>query len=111
MKTDARQYRRKSTFLWGLILAALIYTWWFNSHNSLSGNPIIDGTLSVIFGLYICSRPAANAIDLLFSERGPFYRFASEWSSVTWLALNILTLLTGWIVIYLGVTHLTHRGD
>lgn len=30
----------------------------------------------------------------------------SEWSVVRWLALNLLVLLTGWMVIFLGLRRL-----
>jgi len=108
---NERRYRRNTKLLWILILAALGYSMWFYRRDMLTGNPTTDGTLTVIFGLYICSRPAGNAIDLLFIERTGFHRFVSQWSSIRWLALNILTLLMGWIVIYLGTTHLTSRPD
>jgi hypothetical protein len=108
---DERHYRRKTRSLWMLILIAAVYGLWFDRHHRLTGNPMVDGALSVLLGLYICSRPAGNAIDLLFFERTAFHRIVSEWSSVKWLALNILTLLMGWFVIYLGTAHLTGRGD
>ena len=108
---DHDHYRRKTKLLWVLILIAAVYSLWFNQRHRLTGNPMVDGTLSVVLGLYICSRPAGNAIDLLFFERAAPRRIVSEWSSIKWLALNILTLLLGWIVIYLGTAHLTSRGD
>lgn len=108
---DQDRYRRKTKLLWSLIVIAAVYSLWFNRRQRITGNSMIDGTLSVVLGLYICSRPAGNAIDLLFFDRTSFHRIASEWSSIKWLALNILTLLLGWIVIYLGTAHLTGRGN
>ena len=108
---DQDHYRRKTKLLWSLILLAAVYSLWFDQRHRLTGNHTIDGAISVLLGLYICSRPAGNAIDLLFFERTAFHRIVSEWSSIKWLALNILTLLLGWIVIYLGTTHLTISGD
>jgi hypothetical protein len=106
---DNRQYRRKTGLLVALIAVAAVYSFWFQQARSLSGNPTIDGAFNVLLGLYICSRPAGNAIDLFFFERSPFHRIVTEWSGVRWLLLNVLTLLMGWIVIYLGTTHLTSR--
>ena len=106
-----RQYRRKTGLLIALIAVAAAYGIWFQRRHTLTGNPTIDGALSVLLGLYICSRPAGNAIDLFFYERKPFHRVVTEWSSVIWLALNILTLLVGWAVIFLGTTHLTSRAE
>jgi len=111
MNVDQAHYRRKTKLLWALILIAAVYSLWFDQRHRLTGNHTIDGALSVLLGLYICSRPAGNAIDLLFFERTASHRILSEWSSIKWLALNILTLLMGWTVIYIGTTHLTGRGD
>jgi len=108
---DERHYRRKTKLLWALILIAGVYSLWFNQRHRLTGNHTIDGAISVLLGLYICSRPAGNAIDLLFFERASFRNVIAQSSSIGWLALNILTLLMGWIVIYLGTAHLTGRGD
>lgn len=108
---DQDHYRRKTKLLWAFILLAAVYSLWFNQRHRLTGNPMVDGTVSVVLGLYICSRPAGNAIDLLFFERTGSHRIVFEWSSINWLALNILALLMGWIVIYLGTAHLTGRGD
>ena len=108
---DQRQYRRNTKLLWGLNFLAMVCSFWFYRRDTLTGNDTLDGTLSVILGLYICSRPAGNAIDLLFFERTAFRRVISEWSSIGWLALNILTLLMGWVVIYIGTSHLTSRAD
>jgi hypothetical protein len=97
--------------MWAPILIAAVYSRWFDRRQSLTDNYMIVGTITVVLGLYICSRPAGNAIDLLFFERTAFHRIVSEWSSIKWLALNIVTLLMGWTVIYLGTAHLTGRGE
>ena len=104
-----RRYRRNAKALWGLTLLAMAYSAWFYYRDSLTGSNALDGTLSIVLGLYICSRPAANAIDLLFLERGAFRSAGSGWSSIRWLALNILTLLMGWIVIFIGTICFTSR--
>jgi hypothetical protein len=105
------QYQRKTGLLCVAIAVAAAYSFWFHQRQVLTGNPTVDGTFSVLLGLYICSRPAANAIDLFFFERSPFHRVIKEWSSIRWLALNILTLLMGWMVIYLGTAHLTSQAE
>lgn len=101
--------RRSKQFLIALILVAGAYSLWFQQRHPLTGNLTVDGSVTVLLGLYICSRPAGNAIDLLFFERNSSHRNAAGWSSLTWLALNILTLLMGWVVIYLGTMRLTSR--
>jgi len=85
-------------------LLAAGYGAWFYYFDSLTGSNILDGALSIVLGLFICSRPAANAIDLLFLERGAQRRAGSGWASIRWLALNILTLVMGWIVIFIGTS-------
>jgi hypothetical protein len=104
-------YPRKTIILSILIVLAAAYSLWFHQRQMLTGYPTVDGSVSVLLGLYVCSHPAGNAIDLFFFERSPFHRVVGEWSSIRWLLLNILTLLMGWIVIYLGTAHLTSRGD
>jgi hypothetical protein len=108
---DDTYHRRKTRLLWALIVVAAVYSLWFDQRQTLTGNHMVDGTVTVLLGLYICSRPAGNAIDLLFFERNFLRRGASGWSIIKWLALNILTLVAGWIVIYLGTTHLIGRAD
>jgi hypothetical protein len=102
------QRYRKTALLCALIVGAGAYSFWFHQRQVVTGNPTVDGTLSVLLGLYICSRPAGNTIDLFFFERTPFHRMIKEGSSIRWLVLNIVTLL-GWIVIYLGTAHLTSQ--
>jgi hypothetical protein len=106
-----RQYRRNRTKLWGLILLAMAYSSWFYHFDSLTGSNTLDGALSVMLGLFICSHPAANAIDLLFLERGAFRQAGSGWSGMRWLALNLLALLMGWIVIFIWTSRLTIRAS
>ena len=103
------RYRGNARVLWGLSLLAVGYGAWFYYFDSLTSSNTLDGALSIVLGLYICSRPAANAIDLLFLERGALRRAGSGWSSIRWLALNLLTLLMGWIVIFIGTSCLTGR--
>ncbi len=71
--------------------------------------PRADGALGVLLGLYICSHPAANAVDLLFLQRGSLGRALSGWRGAGWLALNGLTMLAGWLVIVAGATRFTER--
>ena len=97
---------RNTTVLWGLILLALAYGGLLRYLHTLTGINMLDGSIGVVLGLYICSRPAAHAVDLLFFERGAFHQLSSEWSGIGWLALNLLVLLVGWIVIVIGATRL-----
>jgi len=62
--------------------------------------------IGVLLGLYVCSYPAANAIDVLFYSRGGLGRIS--WSGVVWLGLNLLVLLAGWLAIFAGAMRLVH---
>jgi hypothetical protein len=98
--------RRNVMVLWGLVLLAVVYGALLQHWRTLTGLPLLDGTLGVILGLYICSHPAAHAIDLLFQARGASGEGASGWAGLGWLALNLLALLAGWLLIFLGTTRL-----
>jgi hypothetical protein len=104
MKDNWRE--RGITTLCGLTLVAILYSGWLASHATLTGTRTLDGVISVLLGLYICSHPAANAVDLLFFQHEVLRQAASEWPGIGWLALNLLVLLLGWIVIFMGTTRL-----
>jgi hypothetical protein len=86
------------------VLLALGYASLLLGIRTLTGVSLLDGAISVIVGLYICSHPAANAVDLIFLQRGALHELASEWSGLGWLLLNLLVLFVGWLVIVLGAT-------
>ena len=90
--------------LWILLVLAAAYLAWASFFHPLEASRLVDGTIGVLLGLYICSHPAANGIDLIFLERGALRRVASRWSGVSWLALNGLVMFVGWLVIVAGVT-------
>jgi hypothetical protein len=85
---------------------ACVYLGWLSYLGTLTGRPTLDGVIGVMLGLYICSHPAANAINLLFFEREAWHAATSEWSGIAWLALNVLVLFCGWLVITLGAARL-----
>jgi hypothetical protein len=92
-----------------MVLLAIAYTGWLRYLHTLTGTPMLDGSIGVTLGLCICSHPAANAVDLLFFERYNLRQISSEWSGVGWLALNVLVLLAGWVVIFIGLIRLVGR--
>jgi hypothetical protein len=101
-----RQYAHNTKLLWGLVALAVIYSYLLYFLPVLTGNRLLDGSIGVILGLYICSRPAAHAVDLLFFERGAFRRVTSNWYELGWVALNLLVLVLGCFVIIIGVMRL-----
>ena len=97
--------------LWVLILLGITYSSLLYYERTLTGADKVDGIIGVLLGLYICSHPAANIVDMLFFRRGARRQFSSRGSAVLWLALNILVLLTAWVVIFAGTTRLIGRAD
>ncbi len=96
------QHTRHVRFLWVLLALALIYLGLMAAWHTLTGNRLWDGSIGVVLGLFICSRPAGHAIDLLFAQRGEFRRLTAEPAGLGWLALNLLVLFAGWSVIVIG---------
>jgi hypothetical protein len=107
---EASQRRRQwnTRVLWALIGVAIVYIGALRILHTLTGVTELDGGVGVALGLYICAHPAANAVNVLFFERDLLNRI-SEWSVMRWLALNLLVLLVGWMVIYVGITRLVAR--
>lgn len=99
--------KRNKTFLCFLVLVAGTYLLWQVNWPWYSGNSRIDGAAGIILGLFICSRPAANGIDLFFSDRLAFRQLVSTTDGFTWFLLNGLVMLVGWLVISVGASRLT----
>jgi hypothetical protein len=94
----------KMEILWGMVLLGLLYISPMLWLHTLTGLTVLDGSIGVLLGLYICSHPAANAIDALFFERGSLRRLSSDWAGLRWLSLNLLVLTVGYVVIVIGAT-------
>jgi hypothetical protein len=103
-----RQHKRNTKVLWWLLLQAFACNAVLHFLPTLTGSPLLDGIIGLVLGLYICAHPAANAVNMSFFERDAL-RQASEWSLVPWLALNLLVLLAGWMVVFLGISRLVSR--
>ena len=102
-------HKTKITFLLALTLSGLVYSGWVQFLGTLTGTDQVDGIIGVVFGLYICSHPAAFMVDLLFFRRSTFDCFSSDRSLVLWLIFNLLILLVGWLAIFVGSTRLIGR--
>ena len=93
-------------FLLVLVVLGIAYGSLLYSRRTLTGMYNWDGIIGVVLGLYICSHPAANLIDMLFYRRGIYYQFSSKRSVFWWLTLNVLVLLVSGVVIFIGTTRL-----
>ena len=99
---DQRQPGSTAGVLVGLLLVAAAYAALISVQPLLTGNALIDGAIGVGLGLYICSHPAAAAIDMLYLDRLVRQRLASEWSDLGWLGLNVLVMVVGCLVTIAG---------
>ena len=97
---------RSSGVLWGFMLLALAYSALVFVYGPLTGETLIDGAIGIVLGLYVCSHPAANVLDLLFIDGGVVRRGAEE-RGIAWYILNLLVLLAGWFVVWTGLTRFT----
>ena len=75
-----------------------------------TGQYRVDGVVGVLLGLYICSYPAANGIDLIFADRVGLKRIFTRRSGFLWLALNALVMIVGWFIIVIGASRFTGGG-
>ncbi len=101
---------RSSLVLWALLLLALAQSLLLFSFGPLiTGEPRFDGALAVIVGLYVCSHPASNVLDLLFAEGGVRRSSSAHESGIFWYLLNMLVMIAGWLAVYMGIVQYTTR--
>ena len=103
---DPHRRGRHSKRLFILILFAIAYSGLLSCQCASTGTTALDGAIGVVLGLYVCSHPAANAVDSLLFERHA-RRTSSMQADALWLALNFFALLTGWFAIFIGATRFT----
>src|SRR5204863_5933662 len=97
---------RNSRALWTAAALALVYGAALYALGAHARRPLLEGAAGVILGLYICSHPAANAVDFLIMSRVGLRQLWSRWSGLGWLTLNAAVMLIGWLVIVVGATRL-----
>ena len=96
---------KNPVILWTMILIAIAYGIVIKLIPTLTGNSTLDGAIGVLLGLYICSHPAANVVDLIFFKRWAIMRSGSKYSAFGWLILNAAVFFAGWLVIVNGTLH------
>ena len=88
------------------VAIACLFVGWLATFGEFTRNARFDGSLGMFLGLYICSHPAANMLDmLLFMTADTRERITATHSGQFWLVLNALTMLAGWVVIFIGALH------
>jgi hypothetical protein len=98
-----RDYRSHAGVVAAMVVLAAAYCLVLYERRSLTGHPLVDGLIGMVLGLYICSYPAANMIDIIFYRQATRRRAVSGWSRVGWVSLNTLALLISWLMITSGV--------
>ena len=94
---------RNSKFLWGLILLAIVARLVFYIWPRITGSPEVDGLLALSLGFYICSRAAANFLTVILYELNARHWVSLMRSDMTWLGLNALVMLSGLMLVIMGV--------
>ncbi len=96
--------------LCALALAAMAYAFGFHYKPTLTGSIRLDGVIGVLLGLYICSHPAANFLDIILFGGRVAPQFSSGLSFLLWFAVNALVMAAGWLDIFIGATKLAAGG-
>jgi hypothetical protein len=104
MATERR--RRNYPLLAGMVLLAVAYSGAMAYFHTITGTNRWDGIIGVVLGLYICSHPVANLLDLLLFG-GRHAPSGSRWAMVVWILANLAVVGVGWFVISIGTTHIT----
>jgi hypothetical protein len=107
---DKRKPRYNYPILVAVVILGLAYSAWMSIQGSITGQRIVDGSMGIVIGLLVCSRPAAHAVDLLFANRFALSTLVADWKGICWLAANIAALFVGWGVITVGATRLVDQG-
>jgi hypothetical protein len=95
--------RRSPGNLWLLIALAIALGTLYYFFPTLTGISELDGLIGVWAGLYICSRPAANFLDILLFRGNLQWWESLRHSPVYWLGLNAFTMSIGFLLILIGM--------
>ena len=98
------KHRHNAGFLWVLIFLTIIFGALFHYRTTLTGINEPDGLIGVWLGLYICSHPAADFLEIIVFRGNVQVWVSLSRSAVSWLALNMLVLLAGFILVMIGTT-------
>ncbi len=108
VKTNPLWTRLRRNY-WILALM-LLFAWgiqsFFDAGGTVTGYNARDGVIIILAGLYICTHPAANLLEMLFAGRYGPHQETPWYSSLFWLALNTLVLVAGFVILLLGTTRL-----
>ena len=98
-----RDCRDNAGVLAGWTVVAAAYCAVIYVKKPVTGHPLWDGVIGMVLGLYICSYPAANMIDIMFYRQNLRRGRTSGWAAAGWVSLNVVALGVAWLIIVCGV--------
>ena len=102
-----QRHKRNTPWLVAMIPLAIGYGVLLFTLRTLTGRIQLDGIIGIVLGLYICSHPAANLVDVILFGRYHFQQRRSRWNMALWWGLNVLVMFLGLAVIFSGMTRFT----
>ncbi len=91
----------------GVIVLAIVYAALLYFGGTLTGTARLDGIVGVVLGLFICSHPSANVVDVLIFGRILGRQGMTKRTYILWWVLNAVVFVVGFIVIVSGTTRFT----
>jgi hypothetical protein len=88
-----------------MVLLGAIYAAWLYTRQTVTGSNFWDAALGVLLGIYICSRPVGNLMDMLYAQNIRWNELRKR-AGITWLVMNFVTTFVGWATIVLGATRM-----
>jgi hypothetical protein len=112
-KNDIQTRIRQNLWLLGsMLVLAGAYLGWLAYIGPLTGSNRLDGTLGILLGLFICSHPAANMLDMLmFMSADTREGITTTNAGRFWLFLNLLTVFAAWAVIFGAILRFVDRAS
>lgn len=98
------QNEHNAKVLWGLIAIAVVVRIIYYIDPLITNIPELDGLLVVFLGFYICSRAAANFLNMILFELGTRWRVSlAQADVIKWIGLNALVMLSGLMLVLTGM--------
>lgn len=88
-----------------MVALGCCYALWLYLRPTITGSNLGDSAIGVLLGIYICSRPVSNLMDLLFTQNIRWNEIRKR-AGIMWLAMNFITTFAGWATIVLGATRM-----
>ncbi len=101
----APQQQYNTGLLCAVVVPAIIYAAWLSTRQTITGSNFWDAALGVLLGIYICSRPVGNLMDMLYTQNIRWQDLKKR-AGVVWLVMNFITTFVGWATIVLGATRM-----